>query len=89
MANLRFWKTICLLCVFCAVAAVASPAQTLTTLLSFDGTDGGNPVGSLVQGLDGNLYGTTESYGANGGGTVFPGGQADHALQLLLANRLH
>jgi len=33
--------------------------------------DGGNPVGGLVEGLDGNFYGTTWEGGANGGGTVF------------------
>lgn len=49
----------------------------LTTLHSFDGADGGNPWGALVQGTDGNLYGTT-SYGGDltcnapyGCGTVF------------------
>jgi uncharacterized repeat protein (TIGR03803 family) len=33
--------------------------------------DGGEPVAGLVQGSDGNFYGTTESGGTNGGGTVF------------------
>ncbi len=42
---------------------VASPAQTFTTLASFDQADGAGPATgmSLIQGLDGNLYGTTES----------------------------
>jgi len=61
-----------------AVFAVASPAQTFKTLVSFNGTDGTSPVfGSLVQGFDGNVYGTTSVGGANGDGTVFrmtPGG---------------
>jgi uncharacterized repeat protein (TIGR03803 family) len=34
-------------------------------------TDGGFPEGSLVQGTDGNFYGTTRSGGLNGGGTIF------------------
>ena len=60
-----------------------SPGGILTTLYSFDnGADGGNPFGGLVQGGDGNFYGTTYQGGTsancNGGcGTVFkisPGG---------------
>jgi uncharacterized protein (TIGR03437 family) len=58
--------------------AIISSAQTLTTLVSFNGTDGVEPdYGSLVQGTDGNFYGTTYSGGANNTGTVFkvtPGG---------------
>jgi uncharacterized repeat protein (TIGR03803 family) len=52
-------------------------AQTFTTLQSFDLTDGANPEAGLVQGIDGNLYGTTVQGGANFAGTVFnitPGG---------------
>jgi uncharacterized repeat protein (TIGR03803 family) len=64
--------------VFCA-AAVSVSAQTFTTLTSFDGTNGSQPEGQLVQGLDGNLYGTTfeggeintQVCGAPGCGTVF------------------
>jgi uncharacterized repeat protein (TIGR03803 family) len=67
MSKLSSWKAIFLLCVFCAVTAISSPAQTFTTLVNFNGTDGNSPNG-LVQGADGNLYGTTESGGAYGGG---------------------
>ncbi|MGO9109422.1 MAG: beta strand repeat-containing protein, partial [Thermoguttaceae bacterium] len=45
-------------------------AQTLTTLLSFNGTNGHYPTGSLT--LNGStLYGMTENGGAYGYGTVF------------------
>jgi len=50
----------------------------LSTLYSFAGlSDGDQPYGGLVQGSDGNLYGTTYDGGDNDGGTVFgiiPGG---------------
>jgi uncharacterized repeat protein (TIGR03803 family) len=54
-----------------AMAALALPAQTFTTLHSFDNTDGAEPQVSLVQGIDGDFYGTTKFGGANGDGTVF------------------
>jgi uncharacterized repeat protein (TIGR03803 family) len=45
---------------------------TFTTLYPFtDGSDGGSPYCTLVQGSDGNLYGTCSSGGAYGNGTVF------------------
>ncbi|MGD0058746.1 MAG: choice-of-anchor tandem repeat GloVer-containing protein [Verrucomicrobiia bacterium] len=47
-------------------------AGTLTTLHSFTGgADGGYPLGGLIQGSDGNFYGTTSQGGANNTGTVF------------------
>jgi uncharacterized repeat protein (TIGR03803 family) len=55
----------------CALVSVSSFAQGFKSVLSFDGTHGANPGGGLVQGTDGNLYGTTVNDGANGGGTVF------------------
>ncbi len=57
------WKNICALFLFCAAAAIGSPAQTFTSLVAFDYTNGSNPTGSLVQGIDGNLYGTTTTGG--------------------------
>jgi uncharacterized repeat protein (TIGR03803 family) len=45
---------------------------TLNTLYSFSGSgDGANPFGALVEGTNGNLYGTTEAGGSSGAGTVF------------------
>lgn len=59
-----------------------TPAGVETVLHSFTGSttapvDGSTPHGSLIQGTDGNFYGTTQQGGANNAGTVFmitPGG---------------
>jgi uncharacterized repeat protein (TIGR02543 family) len=67
----RKYRFICIAFVFCLSAVIASPAQTLTTLASFNGANGANPYFmSLVQGSDGNLYGTTFDGGANSCGSV-------------------
>jgi len=59
--------------VFCAATAILSPAQpTFKSLFSFQGSNGANPgYYNLVQGRDGNLYGTTEVSGGTSEGTVF------------------
>jgi uncharacterized repeat protein (TIGR03803 family) len=80
--RLRLAKVAGIVLVFCA-AVIASPAQVFNTLVNFNGTDGSSPeYGSLIQGADGNFYGTTSSGGTStncskGCGTVFqitPGG---------------
>ena len=78
MSTLSLWRTIFLFCVVCLVETIDSPAQTFTTLVNLDGTNGSGPTGVLVQGTDGNFYGTTSGGGAIGYGTVFkitPGGK--------------
>lgn len=52
-------------------SAVSSPAQTFTTLATLDTTTGTNPLSGLVQGFDGNFYGTAYEGGANLWGTFF------------------
>jgi uncharacterized repeat protein (TIGR03803 family) len=49
-----------------------TPAGALTTLHSFgSGGDGSVPYGGVVEGSDGNFYGTTQAQGTSGRGTVF------------------
>ncbi len=43
----------------------------ISTLFTFNGTDGSNPMGSLLRDSSGNLYGVTEYGGSSGYGTVF------------------
>ncbi len=64
-------KILRLLCLFCAATVVGSSAQTLTTLVAFNGSDGAYPSSGVVQGSDGNFYGTTYLGGANALGSVF------------------
>jgi uncharacterized repeat protein (TIGR03803 family) len=58
----------------CGTVFQISPSGSYTTLYSFAGipTDGGQPAAGLVQGTDGNFYGTTSEGGTNtNDGTVF------------------
>ena len=59
----------------CGTIFKIAPSGSLTTLYTFcqtsPCTDGTDPYAALVQGTDGNFYGTTEASGANSAGTVF------------------
>jgi uncharacterized repeat protein (TIGR03803 family) len=71
MNPLRGWKTVYFILLLCAATAISSPAQTFKTLASFDNHNGSYSQAPLVQGYDGNLYGTTDDGGRNDSGTIF------------------
>jgi uncharacterized repeat protein (TIGR03803 family) len=73
VAKPSWLRAVCMIFVFCFATTLSSLASTtFTSLASFDVTNGGYPEEiSLVQGFDGNLYGTASVGGANGGGVVF------------------
>lgn len=48
-----------------------SPDGEMRLLSSFVSTNGAAPIGGLVQGTDGNFYGTTSAGGSNHHGTIF------------------
>jgi uncharacterized repeat protein (TIGR03803 family) len=75
MSKLNFCMKACALFVLWATTTVALPAQTFKSQKSFDNTGGALPWATLVQGNDGNFYGTTQNGGntacALGCGTIF------------------
>jgi uncharacterized repeat protein (TIGR03803 family) len=56
---------------FCATTTIAASAQAFRTLANFNDTDGYGSAAALVQGVDGNLYGTTGSGGVQNSGVIF------------------
>ena len=58
-------RLVTIILALCLATATSSPAQVFTTLATFDGTNGDQPIGPLVQGTDGNFYGTTVFGGTN------------------------
>jgi uncharacterized repeat protein (TIGR03803 family) len=68
----------------CGTVFKLSLQGVLTTLHSFSGgTDGSAPRERMVQGSDGNLYGTTYNGGGNGAGTAYKVGIDGQLLGLL------
>ncbi|HTZ98634.1 MAG TPA: choice-of-anchor tandem repeat GloVer-containing protein [Terriglobales bacterium] len=71
MTKLNGWR-IGAVFAYCALTGIGAPAQTLTTVVNFDRRNGSWPYkASLSQATDGNLYGATETGGANDRGTIF------------------
>jgi uncharacterized repeat protein (TIGR03803 family) len=71
-AGIRILPEVCTLILLCAVATLASASPTFKALVSFNGTNGSDSAYvDLVQGIDGDLYGTTQFGGAYNQGTVF------------------
>jgi uncharacterized repeat protein (TIGR03803 family) len=72
------WRWVWGVVIVCAVMSATARAQTFTTLVNFNVTDGWFSEAALMQGIDGNFYGTTYYGGiCEFCGTVFkvtPGG---------------
>jgi|HubBroStandDraft_6_1064221.scaffolds.fasta_scaffold71993_2 uncharacterized repeat protein (TIGR03803 family) len=82
MTKLGTWKIACAVFVLCAGTAIGSEAQIFQTLVEFDGNDGAVPYGGVVQGVNGNFYGTTSGDGTNYYGTIFEVTPAGHLIIL-------
>lgn len=78
MSKLAWWRGIVCWCVLLGTPATGLWAQGFKSLVSLNGANGQQPYyGSLVQCIDGNLYGTTYGGGAHAAGSIFrmtPGG---------------
>jgi len=78
----------------CGIIFRMTPTGALTVLTAFNGSNGGNPYSGLVQGGDGNFYGTTSIGGSStkcpkGCGTVYkitPGGTLTTLVNLEATN---
>jgi uncharacterized repeat protein (TIGR03803 family) len=78
MKSISALKIGCIIPIFFLATTIGSQAQIFNNLFQFDGTNGSDPGMSLIQGIDGNFYGTTQEggnflteCGNNGCGTVF------------------
>jgi len=85
MLNSVSTRSTVILILLCAALAIAARAQTFTSLSDLNGTDGANPsYNGLVQGTDGNFYGTAFDGGTAGKGSVYKV-TADGTLSMVYA----
>jgi uncharacterized repeat protein (TIGR03803 family) len=76
MTELNRWKMAATVFALCIATVTTAPSQTFKTLADFNGTNGNGSAPAymaLAQGTNGNLYGTTETGGADfyNDGTIF------------------
>jgi uncharacterized repeat protein (TIGR03803 family) len=71
MKTARIYSVVSGAVVFGFAALHMQAAVIFTNLVSFNQTNGAFPSAGLIQGKDGNFYGTTASGGPGGNGTVF------------------
>ena len=55
----------------CGTVFKITPAGKVTFIYEFGQSDGAGPIGPVIQGTDGNFYGTTSAGGTSGFGVVF------------------
>lgn len=79
MRRIELALSLGLLVLLMAGAGRAFATPTVTDLHDFDGTDGDQPLASVIQGADGNIYGTTLN-GTGVAGTVFSYDLADNTF---------
>jgi uncharacterized repeat protein (TIGR03803 family) len=65
------------------VFEVAAGSGVITTLATFNGTNGANPNGALIEDASGNFFGTTVYGGTSNDGTVFKVAAGSHTLTTL------
>jgi len=88
MKNSGLWSIASVVVAFCVATAIASPAKTFTVVANFDGKNGAMANGPLVQGVNGNFYGTTSYGGAHNNNTSCSGYGCGTVFEITPAGKL-